>query len=108
MPALAGLSAEVRQKLEALRPATLAQAGRMEGMTPAALMLLLAHLRKAPGAQERVMLLVAYRRPWSLQLFRGETRADASINCEPSRESRRLHASCIQGALSPDPSRQGE
>jgi tRNA uridine 5-carboxymethylaminomethyl modification enzyme len=48
---LAGLSAEVRQKLEALRPATLAQAGRMEGMTPAALMLLLAHLRK--GAARR-------------------------------------------------------
>jgi tRNA uridine 5-carboxymethylaminomethyl modification enzyme len=43
------LSSEVRQKLEAVRPATLAQAGRMEGMTPAALMLLLAHLRKAPG-----------------------------------------------------------
>ena len=46
---LAGLSAEVRQKLEHARPATLAQAGRMEGMTPAALMLLLAHLRKAPA-----------------------------------------------------------
>ena len=44
--ALAGLSAEVRQKLEALRPATLAQASRMEGITPAALMLLLAHLRR--------------------------------------------------------------
>ena len=50
--AVAGLSTEVRQKLEALRPATLAQAARMEGMTPAALMLLLAHLRKAPGAQD--------------------------------------------------------
>jgi tRNA uridine 5-carboxymethylaminomethyl modification enzyme len=46
---VAGLSTEVRQKLESLRPATLAQAGRMEGMTPAALMLLLAHLRKAPA-----------------------------------------------------------
>ena len=45
---LPSLSAEARQKLEALRPATLAQAARMEGMTPAALMLLLAHLRKAP------------------------------------------------------------
>ncbi len=45
---VAGLSAEVRQKLESLRPATLAQAGRMEGMTPAALMLLLAHVRRAP------------------------------------------------------------
>jgi tRNA uridine 5-carboxymethylaminomethyl modification enzyme len=44
--AVAGLSTEVRQKLEALRPATLAQAARMEGMTPAALLLLLAHLRK--------------------------------------------------------------
>ena len=31
---LASLSAEVRQKLERLRPATLAQAARMEGMTP--------------------------------------------------------------------------
>jgi tRNA uridine 5-carboxymethylaminomethyl modification enzyme len=46
---VAGLSAEVRQKLEALRPVTLAQASRMEGMTPAALMLLLAHLRKTPA-----------------------------------------------------------
>ncbi len=55
---IAGLSAEVRQKLEALRPATLAQAGRMEGMTPAALMLLLAHLRKAPA---RVIPEVAQR-----------------------------------------------
>jgi tRNA uridine 5-carboxymethylaminomethyl modification enzyme len=44
--ALAGLSSEVRQKLAALRPATLAQASRMEGVTPAALMLLLAYLRK--------------------------------------------------------------
>jgi tRNA uridine 5-carboxymethylaminomethyl modification enzyme len=41
-----GLSSEVRQKLHALRPASLAQAGRLEGMTPAALMLLLAHVRK--------------------------------------------------------------
>jgi len=47
--AVASLSAEVRQKLERLRPATLAQASRMEGMTPAALMLLLAHLRKGPA-----------------------------------------------------------
>jgi tRNA uridine 5-carboxymethylaminomethyl modification enzyme len=47
--AVAGLSTEVRQKLSALRPVTLAQAVRMEGMTPAALMLLLAHLRKAPA-----------------------------------------------------------
>ena len=43
------LKAHLRAQLETLRPATLAQAGRMEGMTPAALMLLLAHLRKAPA-----------------------------------------------------------
>jgi len=46
--AIANLSTEVRERLEALRPATLAQAGRMEGMTPAALMRLLAHLKKLP------------------------------------------------------------
>jgi tRNA uridine 5-carboxymethylaminomethyl modification enzyme len=49
--ALASLSSEARQRLEHQRPATLAQAARMEGMTPAALMLLLAHLRK-PGVRQ--------------------------------------------------------
>jgi tRNA uridine 5-carboxymethylaminomethyl modification enzyme len=47
--AVSGLSAEVRQRLEALRPVTLAQASRMEGITPAAVMLLLAHLRRGPA-----------------------------------------------------------
>lgn len=42
---ISGLSNELRQKLEARRPETLAQAGRIEGMTPAALALLLSHLR---------------------------------------------------------------
>jgi tRNA uridine 5-carboxymethylaminomethyl modification enzyme len=51
---IAGLSAEVRHKLEALRPANLAAAARMEGMTPAALMLLLAHLRKPPLRKAQV------------------------------------------------------
>jgi tRNA uridine 5-carboxymethylaminomethyl modification enzyme len=46
---LASLSAEVRQRLETVRPSTLAQASRMEGITPAALMLLLAHLRRTPA-----------------------------------------------------------
>jgi tRNA uridine 5-carboxymethylaminomethyl modification enzyme len=45
---IVGLSNEVRQKLQQHRPATLAQAARIDGVTPAALMLLLAHLRKAP------------------------------------------------------------
>ena len=47
--AVTGLSNEVRQKLEAVRPATLGQAGRIDGITPASLTLLLAHLRKFPA-----------------------------------------------------------
>jgi len=47
--ALPGLSTEVRQKLERQRPATLAQASRIDGITPAALLLLLAHLKKQPA-----------------------------------------------------------
>ncbi|MGQ0674197.1 MAG: tRNA uridine-5-carboxymethylaminomethyl(34) synthesis enzyme MnmG [Hyphomicrobium sp.] len=43
------LSTEVRQKLDRHRPATLAQAARIDGMTPAALTLVLAMLRKAPA-----------------------------------------------------------
>lgn len=41
-----GLSAEVVQKLNAIKPKTLAQAGRISGVTPAALSLLLVHLKK--------------------------------------------------------------
>ena len=44
--ALDGLSGELREKLSAIRPANLAQAARIEGMTPAALTLLLARLRQ--------------------------------------------------------------
>ena len=43
---IAGLSAELRQKLEGHRPGSLGQASRLDGMTPAALLLLLAHLKK--------------------------------------------------------------
>jgi tRNA uridine 5-carboxymethylaminomethyl modification enzyme len=49
--ALPGLSTELRQKLERHRPASLGQAARLEGMTPAALMLLLAHLKKGAAAK---------------------------------------------------------
>ena len=45
--ALQGLSNELKAKLTLARPATLAQAGRVEGMTPAALTLILATLRAA-------------------------------------------------------------
>ncbi|SPH23549.1 tRNA uridine 5-carboxymethylaminomethyl modification enzyme MnmG [Defluviimonas aquaemixtae] len=45
--ALNGLSAELKGKLRQVRPQTLAQAGRLEGMTPAALTLILAALKRA-------------------------------------------------------------
>jgi tRNA uridine 5-carboxymethylaminomethyl modification enzyme len=41
-----GLSHEIRQKLAAARPATLGQASRISGMTPAAVSLLLVHQKK--------------------------------------------------------------
>ncbi len=47
LDAMPGLSNELRLKLMAQRPADLAQAARIEGMTPAALTLLAAHSRKA-------------------------------------------------------------
>jgi tRNA uridine 5-carboxymethylaminomethyl modification enzyme len=40
-----GLSNEARQKLAAIKPRTIGQAGRIDGMTPAALTLLVAHVR---------------------------------------------------------------
>src|SRR5262245_156340 len=43
---LRGLSNEVRQKLNAARPRTIGQAARMDGVTPAALTLLVAHLKR--------------------------------------------------------------
>ena len=43
---VAGLSIEVQQKLNQARPATLGLASRLSGMTPAAVSLLLVHLRK--------------------------------------------------------------
>lgn len=44
---LPGLSSELAGKLRIQRPETLAQAARIEGMTPSALALLLAHIKKA-------------------------------------------------------------
>ncbi len=45
-----GLSAEVRQKLERVRPETVGQAQRIPGMTPAAISLLLVHLARDRAA----------------------------------------------------------
>jgi tRNA uridine 5-carboxymethylaminomethyl modification enzyme len=56
---ISGLSNELRQKFLAVRPGSIGQAGRIEGMTPAALALVAAHARKsagrssAPGALDR-------------------------------------------------------
>ena len=44
--AIDGLSAEMRQRLKAARPATLGAAGRVQGVTPAALAALAVHLRR--------------------------------------------------------------
>ena len=44
---ISGLSNEVRQKLEQVRPATIGQAARISGVTPAAISLLLVFLKKA-------------------------------------------------------------
>jgi len=47
---IAGLSSELRQKLEAVRPRTIGQASRIEGITPAALTLLVARSRRGHAA----------------------------------------------------------
>ena len=50
--AVRGLSNEVCEKLQAVRPETIGQASRIPGMTPAAVSLLLIHLKKT-GSMER-------------------------------------------------------
>ena len=45
---LSGLSNELAEKLERVRPATIGRAARIDGMTPAALALLTAHLERSP------------------------------------------------------------
>jgi tRNA uridine 5-carboxymethylaminomethyl modification enzyme len=47
---ISGLSRELQLKLTAARPATLAKAARIPGITPAALSLLLVHARKSRDA----------------------------------------------------------
>jgi tRNA uridine 5-carboxymethylaminomethyl modification enzyme len=43
---MTALSIEVRQKLQSIRPRTIGQAGRIDGVTPAALTLIAAHIRR--------------------------------------------------------------
>jgi tRNA uridine 5-carboxymethylaminomethyl modification enzyme len=56
------LSSELRQKLEAARPASLARAARIPGMTPAALSLLLVHARRR-GATARTAAMTGGNDP---------------------------------------------
>ena len=51
--AIGGLSAEIRQKLIRHRPQTIGQASRIQGMTPAAISILLVHLKRAALAAPR-------------------------------------------------------
>ena len=48
-----GLSVEVQQKLNQHRPETLGQAARISGMTPAAISLLLVHLKRGFGSAQK-------------------------------------------------------
>jgi tRNA uridine 5-carboxymethylaminomethyl modification enzyme len=48
---LNGLSIEVRQRLAQHRPQTVGQASRIQGVTPAAISILLVHLKKLRGRQ---------------------------------------------------------
>jgi tRNA uridine 5-carboxymethylaminomethyl modification enzyme len=50
---VSGLSNEVRQKLQQHKPATIGQASRVPGVTPAAVSLLLIHLKKQSGQSRK-------------------------------------------------------
>ncbi|MDP2707442.1 MAG: tRNA uridine-5-carboxymethylaminomethyl(34) synthesis enzyme MnmG, partial [Burkholderiales bacterium] len=49
-----GLSIEVQQKLNQHRPETLGQAARVSGVTPAAISLLLVHLKRGFGGAQKI------------------------------------------------------
>ena len=49
-----GLSHEVSQRLQEARPSTLGQAARLPGITPAAVSLLLVHLKRRGGLADEV------------------------------------------------------
>jgi tRNA uridine 5-carboxymethylaminomethyl modification enzyme len=48
-----GLSKEAQQKLNRHRPETIGQASRISGITPAAISLLLVHLKRGFAAQKK-------------------------------------------------------
>ena len=53
--AIVGLSNEARHKLSTHRPRTIGHAGKIEGVTPAALTLLVAHLRRGGKARAAIL-----------------------------------------------------
>lgn len=57
--AIGALSNEVREKLALIRPLTLGQAGRIEGMTPGALTALLGHVKKVKDVEADLAAVVA-------------------------------------------------
>ena len=50
---LPGLSNELKQKMQLRQPRSIAEAQRMDGMTPAALGIILAHVRYADGEKRK-------------------------------------------------------
>jgi tRNA uridine 5-carboxymethylaminomethyl modification enzyme len=63
--AVKALSFEVRQKLSTHRPETLGQASRVPGVTPAAISLLLVHLKKGRLKPDRAVLEGGARSDWA-------------------------------------------
>ena len=59
--AMGGLSNEAKDKLSAVRPATLGQAARIEGMTPGAITAVLANLKRAAKADAKVSTKVGQK-----------------------------------------------
>jgi len=51
-----GISSEIKEKLARIRPATIGQAGRISGVTPAALSMLMVYLKKIEGTPSGVSL----------------------------------------------------
>lgn len=51
-PSISGLSKEIQHKLSQARPQTLGQASRIPGVTPAAVSLLMIHLKKRGAGQQ--------------------------------------------------------
>lgn len=52
---LSGLSNELKQKLQKARPSNISQAGRVDGMTPAAISLILALVKKGTSTQNQAL-----------------------------------------------------